>query len=257
MKINSNSKKELEDYNIYILSLKERLLYTVAAAAAVYLIAYIFYRSSMLSLILCPLALLYPRIKTKELIKRRKTELNIQFKDMLYSLSSSMSAGKPIERAFKDVLKDLEILYPDPNTLIIKEVENIVKKIELNETVESALSDFAQRAHVNDIENFVDVLRTCKRSGGNIVEIIKNTSNIISDKIEIKHDIDSLLAERRLERKVLNIMPLAMVIFLSAVAGDYIEPVFTTVAGRIVMTISVGLIAAAYVISKKIMDINL
>jgi tight adherence protein B len=247
---------DMTDYNVYRMSMKERVFYTAVAAAVIYIVSYIFYRSSVFSLMLCPLALLYPRFKVRELIAQRKTELNIQFKDMLYCLSSSLSAGKPVETAFRDVLQDLTILYPDPNTCIIREVEQIVRRVEMNETIESVLMDFSERSHIDDIESFVDVFRTCKRSGGNIVEIIRNTSNIISDKIEIKQEIENILAEKRLEQKVLNVMPLAMIVLLSITAGDYIQPVFTTAGGRAAMSISAVLIILAYFISKKITDIK-
>jgi tight adherence protein B len=192
------------------MSFKERIGYTLLAAVAIYLVAFIFYQNYIISLVVSFAALLYPKIRNKDIIAKRKNELNLQFKDMLYSLSSSLSAGKSVEPSFKEVLKDLSIIDPDSNTFIIKEVEYIVRKIEMNETIEAALEDFAARSHIEDIENFVDVFQTSKRAGGNIVEIIKNTSNIISDKIEVKEEIDTLLASRKFEQKVLAIMPIML-----------------------------------------------
>lgn len=247
----------IEDYDIYLMSVREKVIYTALAFIAIYMAGFIFYRSHIFSFALCFLGLLYPRYKTGDLVEKRKKELNLQFKDMLYSLSSSLSAGKSIESAFKEVFNDLQILYPDINTNIIRETGNIVRKIEMNETVESALEDFAGRAKLEDISNFVDVFHTCKRTGGNLIEVIKNTSNIISDKIEIKQDIDTMLAQRKFERKVLNIMPVAMVSVLSMSAADYINPIFNTISGRIAMSVSVFFIAAAYFISKRIMDIQI
>ncbi|MCX7710836.1 MAG: pilus assembly protein TadB [Clostridia bacterium] len=245
------------DYNAYIMSVREKLIYITAAAAVSYAIGFVFYHSHLLSLMLCPFALGYPKIRTLEIIEKRKSKLNFQFKDMIYSLSSSLTAGKSVESAFRDVLKDLAILYPDRETDIIIEVETILRKIEMNETVESALADFAARSHLEDIENFADVFYTCKRTGGNIIEIIRNTSSIISDKIEIRNDIDTLLAARKFEQKVLNVMPVLMVVLLSFSAADYIAPIFNTWTGRVAMTISISLLVAAFFISRKIMDIKI
>jgi len=254
--MNKNINNTLPDYNTYSLSRKEKILYFLEGAAIIYIFSFIFYRSHIFSILLCPLALFYPRIKSRSITEKRKYEINIQFKDMLYSLSSTLSAGKSLELAFKDVLTDLEVLYPYPDTPIIREVEYIIRKIDMNETVEEALCDFAGRVHLEDVENFVDVLRICKRTGGNIVEVLRNTSNIINDKIEIKHEINTLLAQRNLERKVLNLLPPVMVFIISASSYEYISPVFTTIPGRFVMTIAILLLAAAYFISKKIMDIK-
>ena len=248
---------KLIDYNEYKMTQKEKSLYIIIAAVAIFIIGFIFYRSYILSALLCPLALLYPKIRTKEIIEKRKAELNLQFKDMLYSLSSSMAAGKSVESGFRDVLKDLSIQYPSSDIYIITEIECIVRRIAMNETVEAALEDFASRSHLEDIANFVDVFQTCKRTGGNIVEIIKNTSNIINDKIEIRQEIDTMLAARKFEQKVLNIMPIGMIVLLSISAGDYIGPIFTTIPGRIAMTISLALLTAAYFVSGKIMNIKI
>lgn len=245
------------DYGIYIMGGIERSLYIAAAALAIFAISFIFYRNALFSLLPVPLALLYPRWKTRALVERRKKELNIQFKDMLYSLSSSISAGKSVETAFRDVLRDLSVLYPDPGTFIIAEVGLMIRRLEMNDTIESALSDFAGRAGLTDVDNFTDVFITCKRTGGDIMEVIRNSSSIINDKIEVRQEIDTLLAQRRFEQKVLNLVPVAMILLLSMTAYDYMEPVFTTAAGRLVMSAALLLLTVAYFISAKIADIKI
>ncbi|MCX8129530.1 MAG: pilus assembly protein TadB [Clostridia bacterium] len=248
--------EKLTDYDIYIMPFRDKVLYTLLAAVVIFFITLIFYHNISLSMLFCPMSLIYPRLRTKEIISKRKCELNLQFKDMLYAISSSLSAGKSVESAFKDALRDLEIIYPGSDTSIITEVDCIVKKIGMNETVESALGGFAARSHLEDVKNFADVFYTCKRTGGNIIEVIKNTSNLITDKIETKQEIDIMLAQRRFEHKVLNILPVFMILLLSTSAADYMRPVFSDIAGRIAMTFSIMLLAMAYFISKKIMDIR-
>ncbi len=245
----------LAHYDVYVMTGREKLLYTLLAAAVIFAVGYVFYHS-VLCLFLCPLALFYPKIRTREIVEKRKADLNLQFKDMLHSLSSSLIAGKSVETAFKEVLKDLAIIYPRPDTHIILEMEYMIRKIEMNETVEAVLYDFARRANLEDILNFADVFYTCKRTGGNIVEVIRNTSNIINDKIEIRQEIDTLLAARRFEQKILSAMPIGLVLLLSMSAADYIAPIFNTIAGRAAMTVALALLTGAYFLSKKIMDIR-
>ncbi len=244
------------DYDIYEMSTKEKIFYTVIAASIIFAIGYIFYRSYIFSFILTPLALFYPRFRTKELINKRKNELCMQFREGLYALSSSLSAGKSIEMSFRDALNDLSILYIDPETYIIKEFEYIIRKIDMNETIEQALQDFSQRSHLEDVNSFVDVFITIKRTGGNMVKIIKNTSDSIGEKIRIKQEIETMVAQKRLEQKILNFVPIALILFLSWSAPDYMSVVFNTNYGRFLMTISVLLLACSYFISRKIMDIE-
>lgn len=246
----------LIDYDVYAMRTEERILYTAAAAVIIAITAYIFYRSYTLSLLLTPLSYCYPRLKTREIIAQRKRELNLQFKEALFSLSSSLSAGKSLENALRDVLKDLAVIYPDPDTYILGEFQYIIRKTEMNVAVEEAFADFSQRSHLEDIESFSDIITISKRTGGNIIEIIKTTSNIITDKLQVKQEIETLLAQRKLEQKILNVMPIVMIILLSWSTGDYMVPVFYTMAGRFVMTIAILLLLLAYAISRKLMDIE-
>jgi len=250
------SVKILIDYNEYYLSPKEKVCYLILAALFICGLMYVFYHSLMLSLLFAPLAFLYPPIRAREICEIRKKELNLQFKDALYSLSSSLMSGKSVELAFRDVHQDLTLLYPDPETPIIREMEYIVRRLEMNETLEEALADFACRAHLEDVDSFVDVFTAGKRSGGNMVEIIKNTATIITDKLLIKEEIDTLLAKRKFEQRVLSVMPVAMILLLSWSTGDYMAPVFACWEGRIAMTVSVILLGITHYLTRKIMNIE-
>ena len=72
----------------------------------------------------------------------------MQFREALYSLASSLSVGKSIETAIRILLKELSIQYPDADTYILIELEQINRRVEMNETIEEALIDFAQRSHL-------------------------------------------------------------------------------------------------------------
>jgi len=244
------------DYDIYRMPARERLSCILAAGIAVFTMGYIFYRSIPLSLLFIPLALLYPGFRTKEIIRKRKDELNLQFRDALYSIAASLSAGKSIETAFKDSQKELSIQYTDPETYILEELRLINQRLEMNETVEEAMADFAARSRLEDVMNFTEVFSICKRTGGNLVNVVRNTVEIISEKIDVKQEINVLLTERRLEYKVLNLIPVFIVLMLSTSAEEFMAPVFTEPLGRAAMTLSLLLFAAACIISRKIMNIE-
>jgi tight adherence protein B len=243
------------DYSIYKMKSLEYFLALVIAAAVLFLIGYIFYRSFFLALLITPLSMFYPRIRIRQIIKKRNTELRLQFKDSLQSLSSSLHAGKSFESAMRSAISDLLIQY-ETDSYIIREFEIIVRKLESNETVERAFAQFAERSMVEEIISFAEILETCKRTGGNLISAIKSSTDIISDKIEVLNDIGSILAEKKLEQNILTIMPIVLILMLSASAKDFMMPVFTGIIGRIVMTISMILFVVAYFLSEKITNIE-
>ncbi|MEN8908268.1 MAG: pilus assembly protein TadB, partial [Clostridiales bacterium] len=217
---------------------------------------YVFYHNLLIAAGLSVLGVLYPRIRKKQIIEKRKIELNFQFKDMIYCISSSLNAGKSVEMAFKSLKNDLSIEYPDDDAFIIRESEYIARKIDMNTSVEVALQDFADRSHLEDVQNFVDVFKTCKSMGGNMIDIIKNSTDILNDKIDIKNDIDTLLSARKFEQKVLNLMPVLIILVMSIIAADYVAPIYETILGKVVTTISILLLLVAYFISAKIIKID-
>lgn len=246
----------LTDYNVYIMSRQERLMNFLLAAVAIFIVGMIFYHNPVLSLLLSMAGVKFPEIRTKMIIQNRKKQLAVQFKDLLYSLSSSMVAGRSLASAFSDAAQDLRVLYLDPETYIMQEIRYIVRQLEMGGTVEDALTQFAERAHVDDISNFADVIRTCNRSGGNLIEVVRNTSQIISDKIETKNEIETSIAAKKFESRLLCVMPIVMVLLLSLSSPDYMEPVFRERAGAVVMTIAIVLFVAAFFMGEKIMDIE-
>ncbi len=251
-----NPSKELKDYDEYHMTLKAYLIYTAIALLALGGLTYVFYRSLWVWLLLSPLSLCFPRYRKKQLITKQKQELLLQFKEALYVIAASLTAGKSVEMAFRSALSDLRILYIDPETPIIRELEIIIRKMELNGTIEEALLNFSKRAHLEDVRSFADVFVTCKRRGGNMVEVIKNTSNTVADKIRTREEIETLITEKKFEQKVLNAMPIVMIFILNSSSPEFMAPVYTTAMGRMGMTMAVVLFALAYGASERIMRIE-
>lgn len=247
----------MPDYNEYVMTRREWFESVLLAAIVLFIVGYIFYHNLFLSAIVALGGLLYPKIRTKQIIEKGKKELLGQFKDMIYSISSSLYAGKSMNSAFEAALTDLELIYPDENTDILVELRYILKQLGMNETVEDMLQQFADRSHLEDIKSFTDVFVTCKRSGGNLMEVIRSTSSIIADKIEIKQEIETLISGKKFEFKFLMCMPVVLVLVLSSSAADYMAPLYTTILGRIVMTVVIGIFVLAYFVGQKVMRIEI
>ena len=245
----------LKDYNIYKMSVAEYIKYSALAGGFGFIVGYIFYNDVILSILFSFIGVLYPKIKTKDLIAKQKNELMMQFKDMLYYLSVSLSSGKSVENAFIEVNEVLKGIYPSQKTYIIVEINNILSRVQMNQKIESVLEEFSKRSGIEVIKNFSDVFSICRKTGGNLIEVIKNTSDMIKDRIEIQQEINILIAQKKMEQKIISIIPIALILFLST-SSDFIEPVYRLAIGKIVMSIALILIIFGYYISKRIVDIK-
>lgn len=243
------------DYSSYSLSLSEKLKYFAAAECVLVAAGYIFFKNIYIVLILAPGAFFYPLSIKKSLIRKRKEELTSQFRDALMSISSSISAGRSVESAFKAAVDELRIIYPYGKVYIIDEFELINRKIKNNEPVEKALADLARRACADDISSFADVFAVCKATGGDLVEVIQNCCNVISQKIEIQNEIKLLVAEQKLSQKIISIVPFGLMAAIMAGSPDYAEPLYTP-KGNLVMLAALTLLIFSYYIGRKIVDIK-
>lgn len=246
----------LVDYNTYVMTRKEKLKYLFLAAAALCFTGYLFFNNVFISCLFAAGAFLYPSHKARELAESRQAELSVQFKDSLQCLSTSLGAGKSLESAFKASLNDLRFLYPHEDAPIIREYEYICRRLELNESLENALFDFARRSGLEDIQNFAEIVAICKKSGGNLIQVIKNTTAIMTDKIEIVQDIALLLARQKYEQRVLNIMPVVFIAVIRYGGAGYMDSLYSSVQGYLLMAVALGILAASYAVSRKITNIR-
>ncbi len=242
------------DYRRYEMNYWEKGWYILLAAAFLFTIGIIFFSNILIALIISLGSLWYPRYKSLELTKKQQQELNLQFRDALYSVASALNVGLSLENAFRAAYKDLQIIYNDENTYILKELMLITRRLEINEPIEACLTELAVRSGLDDIYSFVDTVIICKHCGGNLVEVAKNSSNIIRDKIDICNEIEVSLARQKYEQKILNAMPIVFIGLMKFGGGGYMDPLYTSYKGYLLMAAALTILAVSYIISRKIFD---
>ncbi|MGG1550696.1 type II secretion system F family protein [Paenibacillus ferrarius] len=243
------------NYNEYDLSRQEKLTAVLMLAVPAFAVGYVFYKSVLLAAVLSLSGLLFPRYRRKQLIARQQQKLYVQFKQALSCLSSSLTVGKSVESAFRDAWEDLKLLYPDHGCFIVQEFGLICRKVEMGEPIEQALLHFAQRSYVDDIRNFTDVFLTCKRTGGNLIEVMKRTATIIGEKLEIQQEIAVMVAQKKFEARVLLFAPIVIVAVLAFSSPDYMVPLYRG-GGLLIMTGALGILGLCYAATQKIMNIQ-
>ena len=247
----------LPRYTSYELSLKDRLREGAKGILAAAAISYTFYNSLILFLFLAPAAATaFPIFMKKKLRDRRLWELKLQFKEAIWMLSGYLSAGLSVENAFETSLPELSRLY-GKKSMIVEEFSIIVRGIRLNKPIEPLLQDFAMRSGLAEIRSFAEVFAIAKRSGGSLKEIIERTGTIIKDETEVSEEIKNLTASRRYEQRIMNLLPFGIIIYINVTSGGFMNVMYESVQGRMVMTVCLMLIALSYYLSQRILDIKL
>ena len=253
--VRHTAERSLTDYTVFILSSKQYVLAIVQGVFLMGAIGYLFYQHWLGVVLIGCIGIYNPRLKRAALLERRRTQLTMQFKQALYAISSSLSAGRSVENAFKEAIQDLQLLYPGVEVDVIRELRIIGTRVDNGESMETAVLDFSKRAQQEDISSFADVLVTCKRMGGDLIEVVRRTSSVISEKMEIVQDIQVLVAQKQLEMKAMMVAPFLFIAFMNMSAPDFMEMLYSGM-GRIISTIALLILFAAIWMMKRMMNIR-
>lgn len=198
---------------------------------------------------------LFVPMRVKSVIGKRRKELNHQFRDMLEALTTSLGAGKNVNDSFFAVYEDMKVQY-DSDAYILKELEVIISGIHNNVAIEDVLQDFGNRSDIDDIKSFANVFKISYRKGGNIKDIISNTHNILSDKMEIAEDIETLVTSNKMEQNIMIVMPIALIGVIKMMSPEFAAN-FVTPTGIISTTVSIVIFVVAYFVGKAVLDIKM
>jgi tight adherence protein B len=245
----------LTDYNGYHYAGKEKLKYLLQGVTIIVVLGYLFYKHLLGILLLTPLIYFYMKGKKRSLIKDRKWKLNLEFRDGILAISAALEAGYSAENAIEEARKDLGQIYPE-DAMIIQELSYMVNQIRMNVTLEKVLEDFAIRSQVEDILSFSEVFNTAKRTGGDLINVIKLTGNVINDKIEVKREIITLISAKRMEANIMKGIPVLILIYLSLSSPGFLSPLYHNIFGVIVMSILLLFYLGAYQVIERIVAIE-
>ncbi len=244
------------NYKVYRFSPKEWIAALLTGITIASGIAWIFYRSLLALPALCPIVFLYIRYNRREKRDRRLYELSLEFKEAILSVGGALGAGYSIENAFLSAANDMEKLYGREG-LITRELTLLSRRLRANENIEDILSDLSDRSGLEDIRDFADVFRSAKRNGGNLNAVIRRAADTISDKIEVRREIETLMAAKRFENRIMQLVPFGILCYIGLTSPDFIAALYHNPTGVFIMTGCLGVYAFAFFLSEKILHIQI
>ena len=219
------------------------------------LTGWIYYRSVWGCIVLCPLGFYLYKRMVIEKEEQKKSEFLLQFKEMTDAVAQALYVGYSAENAWKEAQKEMKSLYPG-KILIMKELDYIVRKIRLQIPLELVLDEFSQKVDLEDVKNFVHVFSAAKRSGGDMIAIIRNTAAQIGEKIDTKREIDIILASKKYEFKIMCIIPYAMITYMQMSFPEFMSVLYGNIIGIGVMSLCLACYTGAYILGAKMIKIT-
>lgn len=219
-------------------------------------IAVLLYDSAWGLLAMLPLYPLFTVLKRRKLTEERKWRLNLAFGEALTAMSAALESGYSVENAVSEAYEDLRSSHVKEEPVMM-ELRIIAGKIRHNVPVEEAFRSFAERSGIEDVKSFADVFAMAKRSGGNVIDIIRSTSDTIHTRIEMARELRAAVASKNYEVNVMKILPVFMILYLRLSSPSLISDVYGNLWGALFMTGMMVLYAGMCLIAGRIVRIEL
>ena len=206
-------------------------------------------------LLIAPAFPFYYRYRDSIERKRRQDKLRFEFKEFMTVTAAALSAGYSMENALKSAEKDIVPLLGEKAEMV-RSIKIINRRIALNEPAEKVLLDFGRSVGLEDIESFGEIFAFAKRSGGDYAGIMKRTSSVLQEKIETSRDIQTVISQKKMEARIMDIVPIGIILYLQVSSPDFLAGLYGSVVGIVVMTGCLAIYIFAVLFSEKLVDLK-
>ena len=245
----------MTDYREYRLSVKERIVVILLYVVLAETISLLFYDSFIPGIVGTPGCILFMRGYAGMRCRQRQRKLNMEFKELLLSLSANMAAGYSLERSFVPAYQELESIYQGRG-YIQEETHLIIRGIEMRTDVVALLQDLGERSGLDDIREFARVTRVAKGTGGNLIGMMKKMVEAMEGRIAVEEEIETMITSKKLEQNIMSAMPFAIVLYMRVCNPGYMDALYGNIPGITAMSVCLLLIYVSIRWGRHIIDIQ-
>ncbi|HLC06372.1 MAG TPA: type II secretion system F family protein [Anaerolineales bacterium] len=179
--------------------------------------------------------------------RRRRVRLGLyaeQLPNALDVLTRSLQAGLSFLQGVQAVAREM----PEPTA---REFRMTFEQLRLGRSLRDALESHSERVENLDFKLLSTALLIQRAVGGNLTEILENTSRTIRERFKLLGQIQTLTAQTRLSGRIVAALPIAIGVMIYLLRRELIMVLFTEEIGRTLVAIAVVMqIMGFYVINR-------
>ena len=197
----------------------------------------VFYDSVLWGAVTLPVMLmLYKQFKV-EYINSQKQIMRKEFKEAIEVMSGSLSAGYSLESAV--IAAEKELSKAGRNSVyMIDMLGHINNGVKCGYSVENLFVALGEESEISEISEFGQLIAAAKKYGGNIILLIMKTRDSITQKSVIEMEINTAIAQKSLEGKIMLFMPFGIILYMKLTDSSYIDGLYQGIFGRAIMTVA-------------------
>ena len=180
---------------------------------------------------------------------KRREKFNQQLPEALATMSNALRAGFSISQAFDSVVEQGE-----PPTS--EEFAILQQQLKIGMSFEDALESMSQRVGSDDLTLVTTWILIARKTGGNVTEIFDKISETIRGRMRIERKVKSLTAQGRLQGIIVSAMPVFLGVVMTLIKPKMMIPFLTSATGVLAVLGMCVLIAAGWLMIRKIIRID-
>ncbi len=196
-----------------------------------------------------------PRFWINRRTSKRLNAFNNHLADTITLVANGLRAGASF-------LQALELVVRETQPPISTEFNRVIREVNLGLPFEQALANMVRRVRSEDLELMTTAITIQHQVGGNLAEILDSIAYTIRARIRIHGEIKTLTAQQRMSGYVVAGLPIFLVLILSVIAPQFMEPMFGPPevlgipVGVIVLAVGGIMMVVGFLLIRKIVDIE-
>ena len=206
-------------------------------------------KSMIIAVVFLPIGFIIPDLIIGSKKSKRMAKINSQLPEALNVISNGLRAGFSFTQAIGIVTN--EISGP-----ISEEFSKVIRDNSLGKPLEEALTNMSERTDDEDLDMVITALIIQRQVGGNLAEVLDTISETIRERVRIKGEIKTLTAQGRISGGIVSLLPFALAIALSVISPGYLNVLFTSFIGKLMIIAGITLQLIGIFILSKLIDIK-
>ena len=169
-------------------------------------------------------------IYTRHNISKNATLLERQLVDALGIAARALRAGHPLLGAFQLISGEIDEPLKDIFTRVCQEQM-------LGFDLKDSIQKVASGSYSSELKFFATAVAIQLQSGGNLAELMDSLASAIRARIRLNRRVRVMTAQTRFSKRLLIALPIIMFFILDIMDPNYMEPLYTTKSGRIMLLI--------------------
>ena len=179
---------------------------------------------------------------------KRKTLFEERFARSLRQFAGALKSGKSIQLAVEDICTS-EFIHES----VKEEYKQLSADLRLGLSIPEAFERFAERVHCQDAKDVSIAITMQLHVGGREAQVIESIAKSISSRMMMRKETKSMFAGANMTVLVMDIMPFAIVAFLSFFGG-YMTPVWQNTVMTIIFVCLLAFMGIGSVITHNMVN---